>query len=83
MNAKKRPIMFDNLLDRLNEAPVHSVTVVDQTDRKQEEVEKSAVDMSKDTLTLICDEIDGMQGVMDPVRLKTLIREIYAESVQV
>jgi hypothetical protein len=82
VNAKKRPIMFDNLLDRLNEAPVHSVTVVDQSDRKDEEVEKSAVDMSKDTLTLICDEIDGMQGVLDPVRLKTLVREIYAESMQ-
>ena len=38
--------------------------------------------MSKDTLTLICDEIDGMQGVLDPIRLKTLVREIYAESMQ-
>lgn len=82
VHAKTRPIMFDNLLDRLNEAPVHSVTVVDQSDRKDEEVEKSAVDMSKDTLTLICDEIDGMQGVLDPIRLKTLVREIYAESMQ-
>lgn len=82
VHSKTRPIMFDNLLDRLNESPVHSVTVVDQTDKTQEEVEKSAVDMSKDTLTLICDEIDGMQGVGDPVRLKTLVREIYAESMQ-
>ena len=38
--------------------------------------------MSKDTLTLICDEIDTMVGVVDPVRLKTLVKDIYTESVQ-
>jgi hypothetical protein len=38
--------------------------------------------MSKDTLTLICDEIDTMESVVDPVRLKTLVREIYSESLQ-
>jgi hypothetical protein len=38
--------------------------------------------MTKDTLSLICDEIDSMEGVVDPARLKTLVREIYTESVQ-
>ena len=83
VQAKTRPIMFDNLLDRLNEAPAHSVTVIDQTDvEKDENAEKSAADMSKDTLSLICEEIDGMTAVGDPVRLKTLVTEIYTESVQ-
>ena len=78
---KTRPIMFDNLLDRLNDAPAHSVSVTDQTE-KEINSNTDVVDMSKDTLTLICDEIDTLQGVQDPVRLKTLIREIYSESLQ-
>jgi hypothetical protein len=83
VEAKTRPIMFDNLLDRLNEAPVHSVTIVDESDNlNSTEGITAAADISKDTLTLICDDIDCMDGVVDPVRLKTLVREIYAESVQ-
>ena len=78
---KTRPIMFDNLLDRLNDSPAHSVSITDQTEK---EVNKNdtVVDVSKDTLSLICDEIDTIQGLQDPVRLKTLIREIYSESLQ-
>jgi len=81
VKSKNRPIMFDNLLDRLNDAPVHSVTIVDQTE-KEANKSQQVVDVSKDTLTLICEEIDGMEGIVDPVRLKTLIREIYTESLQ-
>ena len=73
--------MFDNLMDRLNEAPAHSVMIVEQTEKK-ENTEEITVDMTKDTLSLICDEIDSMEGVVDPARLKTLVREIYTESVQ-
>lgn len=81
VKSKNRPIMFDNLLDRLNDAPVYSVTITDKTEK---EINKAVgvVDMSKDTLTLICDEIDTMVGVVDPVRLKTLVKDIYTESVQ-
>ena len=78
---KTRPIMFDNLMDRLNDAPAHSVAITDQTE-KEVNSSNEVVDMSKDTLTLICDEIDTLQGIQDPVRLKTLIREIYSESLQ-
>lgn len=81
VKSKNRPIMFDNLLDRLNDAPVHSVTIVDQTE-KDVNKNQAVVDVGKDTLTLICEEIDTMDGIVDPVRLKTLIREIYSESLQ-
>lgn len=78
---KNRPIMFDNLMDRLNDAPAHSIMVVEQTEKKENN-ESVSVDITKDTLSLICDEIDGMDGIVDPARLKTLVREIYTESVQ-
>jgi hypothetical protein len=81
VKGKSRPIMFDNLLDRLNDAPVHSVSITDLTEKEVNKTDQ-VVDVSKDTLTLICDEIDDMETVVDPVRLKTLIREIYSESVQ-
>lgn len=81
VRSKSRPIMYDNLLDRLNAAPVHGITVIDGTE-KQVQTDPTKVDMSKDTLTLICEEIDAMENVLDPTRLKTMIREIYAESMQ-
>lgn len=81
VKTKNRAIMFDNLLDRLNDAPAHSVTIVEHSEKKENK-ETVAIDVSKDTLSLICEEIDSMEGVVDPSRLKTLIREIYTESVQ-
>ena len=81
VKVKNRPIMFDNLIDRLNETPVHALTIVDQTEKELNKQEQ-ALDVTKDTLTLICEEIDAMEGLQDPVRLKTLIRDIYAESLQ-
>lgn len=78
---KTKPIMYDNLIDRLNMTPVHGITVVDATE-KVKDGEEVTVDMTKDTLTMICDEIDTMENVIDPSRLKNLIREIYSESMQ-
>jgi DNA repair exonuclease SbcCD nuclease subunit len=78
---KTKPIMYDNLIDRLNMTPVHGITVVDASE-KTKNAANVQVDMSKDTLSLICDEIDTMENVIDPSRLKGLIREIYAESLQ-
>jgi hypothetical protein len=39
------------------------------------------VDLTKDTLTLICDEVDGMEGVEDAARLKNLLRDLYMEAL--
>lgn len=81
VKAKSRPIMYDNLIDRLNATPVHGITVIDMTE-KQEQVDPTKIDMSKDTISLICEEIDRMENVLDPSRLKGIIREVYAESMQ-
>jgi DNA repair exonuclease SbcCD nuclease subunit len=81
VKAKSKPFVYENLIDRLNATPVHGLTIIELND-KQEQSDPTVVDMSKDTLTLICDEIDRMENVDDPTRLKTLVREIYAESMQ-
>ena len=38
--------------------------------------------MKKDTMTLICEVIDTMEGVDDPSRMKNLISELYTEALQ-
>lgn len=78
---KNRPVMYESFVDRLNDAPVHALTIVDQSEKELSK-EADNIDVSKDTLTLICEEIDRMEGIMDPVRLKTLVRELYSESLQ-
>ena len=73
--------MYESFVDRLNDAPVHALTIVDQSEKELSK-EADNIDVSKDTLTLICEEIDRMEGIADPVRLKTLVRELYSESLQ-
>lgn len=82
IEKKSKPFMLDRLIDRLHEAGCHSVSIADptQTDKSGKSEEK--VDMKKDTMTLICEVIDTMEGVDDPSRLKNLISELYTEALQ-
>lgn len=81
VEKKTKPIVFDQLLDKLNESGCHSYSVEDRTMVEKTKAEQK-VDLSKDTLTLICEEIDGMEGVSDIARLKTLIQDLYMEALQ-
>ena len=43
--------------------------------------DEEPVDMSRSTLELIQDAVDGLQGVKNPSKLKTIIKDLYAESL--
>lgn len=81
VKRKTKPLVFDNLIDRLTEAPVHGISMEDSPLDEREEEGDGKADLSKGTMTLIYEEIDSMQGVADPVRLKDLIKDIHAEAV--
>jgi len=78
VQRKRNPAMFDLFMDAINSVGVHGVTVFED---KGSETELSAtVDVSKDTLSLINQEIDNLE-VTNPVKLKSIIRELYMESL--
>ena len=68
----------DLLIDELNSLPVANLTVVELDDENSTEEEK--IDLQKDTLTIISEEIDRM-GINSPEKLKKIINELYLESL--
>jgi DNA repair exonuclease SbcCD nuclease subunit len=82
VEKKTKPVVFDQLLDRLNEFRCHSYSIDERVTHDKTKSDHK-VDLTKDTLTLICEEIDGMEGVNDTAHLKNLIRDLYMEALQV
>ena len=77
---KRSPYLFDRFLDKLYNAQVTNVTIIE--DMTQEELgDDDVVDMSKDTLTLIINEIDGMSELENTSKLKKIIKDLYMESL--
>lgn len=75
---KGDPSMFDRYMDAVNSSGAHGVTVIED---KNSGIEISQeVDISKDTLSIINQEIDQIE-VVNPNKLKTIIRELYMESL--
>lgn len=75
---KKNPAMFDLFMDALNTAGSHGVTIME--DHGAETELSDTVDVSKDTLSLINQEIDNLE-VANSVKLKSIIRDLYMESL--
>lgn len=78
VHRKRNPPVFDLFMDNLNTAGAYGITVLED---KGSETELSAtVDVTKDTLSLINQEIDNLE-VANPVKLKEIIRDLYMESL--
>jgi hypothetical protein len=65
-------------MDAINMAGAHGVTVLE--DKCSETELSDTVDVSKDTLSLINQEIDNLE-VTNPVKLKSIVRDLYMESL--
>lgn len=75
---KGDPALFDHYMDVVNTSGAHGVTVIED---KNSGIELSQeVDISKDTLSIINQEVDQME-IANPSKLKTIIRELYMESL--
>lgn len=81
---KTNPKKLDNLTDKLFEAGVASLNIIETPQEPSlAPSEQSGVDLSMDTISIIRQEIDGMESVADKGRLKQIIARIYAEAMGV
>jgi len=77
---KRSPYLFDRFLDKLYNAQVGNLTIIE--DIIQQEIDdEDVIDMSKDTLTLILNEIDTMEEIENTGKLKKIIKDLYTESL--
>ena len=78
---KTNPIGFDSFMQSLYDAGAYEISVVeDYSD--QQTMASSVEDVSKDTLSLINEEIDKLENI-DTNKLKKMIHELYVESLTV
>ena len=78
VSSKKNPVKFDKFLENLYNSQVANLTIVEEDDLVQEKVD---IDMKKDTLTLIQDEVDMLECEGDKEKIKKMIRDLYMESL--
>ena len=80
VESKKNPYSFDRFMDKLYEAGVAKITIVEEiTD--SEWTKEEMVDLAQDTVALINNEIDAIEEVQDKQRMKILIKDLYMESL--
>ena len=77
---KEHPYSFDRFMDKLYDAGVAKITVVEELN-DSEWTKEEMVDLAQDTVTLINNEIDVIEEVKDKTRMKKLIKDLYMESL--
>jgi hypothetical protein len=75
---KTKPYTFDKLCDKFYDTQVQNLTIVE--DYGEEIEEEEVVDMTKDTITLIYNEVDTLENV-NTGKIKELIRSVYMEAL--
>ena len=79
VEKKTNKLMFDEYINKLNSVEVSELNIIESFgETKQEQVD---IDTTKDTLSIINDEIDHMEEVPNKNKLKSIIHTLYLESL--
>jgi hypothetical protein len=80
---KQNPYLFDNVIDNLYKAGVADISIIEDFTDTSFDTDQEIIDQAEDTLTIINRVIDGMNDVKDPNVLKSIIKELYLEALNV
>jgi len=69
----------DSIVKNIDKNSPHELSVIEDFTLNEDINEK--VDLSKDTITIINEEIDSLEGEVDKFKLKTIMRDIYLEAL--
>ncbi len=76
---KEHPYSFERFMDKLYDCGVEKITIVEELVDISDDEEM--VNLAQDTVTLINNEIEGLEEVKDKEKMKRIIRELYMESL--
>lgn len=79
VEQKTKPYIFEKFVDSVYSSSPHGVTIIEDMTQVSANGDSDEVDLGEDTITIINKEIDLVQNLSDPVRLKNLVRDLYAE----
>ena len=77
---KTKQKVFDKFIDALWEKGIQNLAVIEDQLEKAEGVD---FEESEDTMSIISREIDGIEKDIDKTKLKTIIRDLYMESLKI
>jgi hypothetical protein len=80
VKSKSKQEIFDKFIDALWEKGVQDLSVIEDLTERSTDVE---FDESEDTMSIISREIDAIERPIDKVKLKTIVRDLYMESLKV
>jgi len=80
---KTDPYLFDVVLDNFYKAGVCDIGIVEDFTDITEGIEDEILDQAEDTLTILNKYIDSQVLDIDSTKLKTLMREIYIEALNI
>jgi len=78
---KTNSYLFDYVIDAMYKAQVADVAVVEDFTDTAIDDDEELVNQAEDTMTILSKYIDGLTVNVDSVKLKTLLRELYVESL--
>jgi DNA repair exonuclease SbcCD nuclease subunit len=80
---KQNPYLFDNVLDNLYKASPSDISGVEDFSDVLIENDPDIIDQAEDTMTILSKYIDGLTMNVDGDKLKTVMRELYVEALNV
>ena len=82
VEKKTDPVVFDTFTQSLYDAGVYELGFVEDYS-EQQTMSSSVEDISKDTISLINEEVDKLENIDNKFKLKKMIHELYLESLTV
>lgn len=80
---KTNAFLFDSVIDNLIKAGTADVSIVEELSDMSIIEDEELVNQAEDTMTILSKYIDGLQTNVESEKLKTLMRELYVESLNV
>ena len=78
---KQNPFMFDTVIDNLYKSGVSDLSIVEDFSEITFDQDQEIIDQAEDTMTILSKYIDGLPLNVESEKLKTLMRELYVEAL--
>jgi hypothetical protein len=78
---KQNPFMFDTVIDNLYKCGVSDLSIVEDFSEITFDQDQEIIDQAEDTMTILSKYIDGLPLNVESEKLKTLMRELYVEAL--
>jgi hypothetical protein len=80
VEQKTKPYLFEKFVDSIYSTAPYGVTIIEDLQLDQTG-DSDPVDLGEDTISIINKEIEALQNLSDPSRLKNLVRDLYKECI--